>query len=130
MGLLDILNQYTGQATGSDTDVGNHFDQVAGQADKRAVGDGVAAAMRSDATPSFGQTISHMFGQSDPQQKAGLINQLLQAIGPPALSGVAGGALGRMLGGQARSAAPAVTPEQASQLSPTEVDTIASHAHQ
>ena len=151
MGLLDILNQYTGQATGSDDEVGNHFDQVARQADPHDVGNGVSAAMRSDATPPFGQMIGHLFGQSSPDQQAGLVNQLLHAIGPAALSGAAGGALGRILGmgeGAAASgtatpsatarptstatpnASPTVTPAQASQLSPSEVEAMAAHAHQ
>ena len=143
MGLLDILNQYAGQALGSDDDVGNHFEQVARQGDPQAVGQGVSAALRSDATPPFGQTIGKMFGQSNPDQQAGLLNQLLHAIGPAALSGVAGGALGRILGaggGGATSASTratsdptattTVTPAQASQLSPSEVDAIATQAHQ
>ena len=139
MGLLDILNQYAGQVTGSDDDVAKHFDQAAREADPQAVGQGVSAALRSDATPSFAQTVGHLFGQSNPDQQAGLVNQLLHAIGPAALSGVAGGALGRILGAAGTTSttstaspttAATVTPAQASQLSPSEVGAIASHAHQ
>ena len=68
-----------------------------------------------------------LFGQSNSQQQAGVLNQLIQAIGPGALSGVAVGVLGRVLGGQS---AGTITPQQASQLSPSDVNAIAEHAQQ
>ena len=122
MGLSDLLQQITGSG-GNPAD---HFDRVAEQASPDQLGRGVAAAMRSDDTPSFSSMIGQTFGQASPTQQAGLLNQILASVGPAALSGLAGGALGRLLGPGTTQ----VTPEQASQLSPAQVTEIAAHAEQ
>ncbi len=128
MGLLDILKQYAGGATGTQGDVAGHFDEVAQHAAPHDLGSGIAAAMRSDATPSFGQTVGSMFGKSNPEQQAGLLSQLVQAVGPGALSSIAGGALGGLFGA-GRTPGP-ITPAQASQVTPDQVTAIATHAEQ
>ena len=128
MGLLDILSQYVNPSSASTGNVMDHFDQVAQQAPSQDLGRGIAAAFRSDSTPAFGQSVGSLFGQSNPQQQAGLLNQLVQSIGPGALSGIAGGVLGRVLGGNMGSGVPTITPAQASQLSPSDVSAIATHA--
>ena len=126
MGLLDILQQYSDPARARTDRIDDDFDEVVRQAPPRELGSGVAEAFRSDATPPFGQMIGNLFGQSDPQQRAGILNQLVQVLGSGALSQVAGGVLGRVLGGG--HAAPTITPEQASQLSPADAAAIAEHA--
>ena len=120
MGLMDLLQQaLSGNAE-------THFDQVAQQAPPEQLGAGLAEAMRSDQTPPFGHMVSQMFGQSSPAQQAGVLNQILAALGPTAATALAGGALGRMLTpGQAQ-----ITPEQASQLLPDQVREIAAQAEQ
>ncbi len=121
MGLLDILQQALNSGNAD-----AHFDQVAQNASSEDLSAGVAAAMRSDQTPPFGHMVGQLFGHSSSTQQAGLLNQILASLGPAALSGVAGGVLGRMLQpGQTR-----VTPDQASQLSPAQVTEIAAHAEQ
>ena len=40
-----------------------------------ALANGIASAFRSDQTPPFGQMVSHLFGQSDPQQRKGYRHQ-------------------------------------------------------
>jgi hypothetical protein len=127
MGLLDVLQQYANPAAAPSDKVHEHFDQVAQQASSQQLGNGVAAAFRSDATPPFGQMIGNLFGQSTPEQRAGILNQLTQVLGSGALSSIAGGVLGRVLGG-AGNAAPTITPEQASQVSPADAAVIAEHA--
>jgi hypothetical protein len=100
---------------------GANFDEVAQHAPPEAVADGLAHAFRSDQTPAFPQMVGNLFGRSDPNQRAGLLNRLLGAVGPGALSGLPG-ALGGLLGsGQVR-------PEQAAQVSPKDVEEIAAHA--
>ena len=116
MGLSDLLQQLTGIG-GNPAD---HFDRVAQQASPDELGRGVAAAMRSDDTPSFSSMIGQTFGQASPTQQAGLLNQILASVGPAALSGLAGGALGRLL----RPGTTQVTPEQASQLSPAPIEMV------
>ena len=120
MGLMDLLQQ----ALGGNAET--HFDQVAQQAPPEQLGDGLAAAMRSDQTPPFGHMVSQMFGQSSPAQQAGVLNQILAALGPAAATALAGGALGRMMApGQAQ-----ITPEQAAQITPEQVREIAAQAEQ
>ncbi|MEJ8823851.1 hypothetical protein WKW80_17710 [Variovorax humicola] len=125
MGLLDILQQVVAGAGGG----GNpeaHFDQVTQHATPDQLGAGLAAAMRSDQTPPFGNMVGQIFGNSSPTQQAGVLNQILATLGPAAASAIAGGALGRMLApGQTQ-----LTPDQASQLSPAQVTEIAAHAEQ
>lgn len=128
MGLLDILKQYTGSPSGPTGDVAGHFDTVAQHVSPNELGGGIAAAMRSDATPSFGQTVGGLFGKSNPEQQAGLLSQLVQAVGPGALSSIAGGALGGLFGA-GRAPGP-ITPAQASQVTPDQVTAIANHAEQ
>jgi hypothetical protein len=125
MGLLDILQQALSGASGG-ANPEAHFDQVTQQASQDQVGAGLAAAMRSDQTPPFGNMVGQMFGNSSPDQKAGALNQILATLGPAAAAAIAGGALGRVLApGQTQ-----ITPDQASQLSPAQVTEIAAHAEQ
>ena len=126
MGLLDILQQYAGNNQAPQSDVHQHFDEVAPQVSQQDLGNGIAAAFRSDATPPFGQMVGNLFDRSNPQQQAGVLNQLVQSLGAGGLASAAGGILGRILG--SGSAAPNITPEQASQLSPNDVNAIAVHA--
>jgi hypothetical protein len=128
MGLLDILQQYSDPARVQPDRVQEHFDEVAQHAPPRELGNGVAEAFRSDATPPFGDMIGNLFGQSNPQQRAGILNQLVQVLGSGALAQVAGGVRGRVLGGSAGAAAPTITPEQAEQISPADAAAIAEHA--
>ena len=129
MGLLDILNQYAGSAQ-PQADTASHFDAAAQQASPADLGSAIASMFRSDATPAFAQQIGQLFNGSNPQQQAGLLNQILQGVGPSALA-AAGGVLGRVLGtGASTTGVPTITPEQASQLSPSDVQAIANHAEQ
>ena len=130
MGLLDILKQYADPANVQPDRVNAHFDEVAQQSSPQDLGGAVAAAFRSDATPPFGQMVGDLFGRSDPQQRAGILNQILQSAGPAVLASLGGGVLGRVLGGAGTASAtpPTVTPEQASQISPADAGAIAAHA--
>ncbi|MGI9025400.1 MAG: hypothetical protein ACR2GP_07430 [Burkholderiaceae bacterium] len=134
MDLMEMLKQYADPDPAHAATSPGHFDEVAQAAEPEAIGDGVAAAFRSDQTPPFPDMVSQLFGRSNGQQQAGVLNQLLGSLGPGLLSGVAGGVLGRMLGGGGRgndpSTTPALTPEQASQLTPEQVRELATHAEQ
>lgn len=132
MGLMDILKQYTDPNPANAATSTAHFDEVAQSASPQMVGNGVAAAFKSDQTPPFPNMVGQLFGQSNGQQQAGVLNQLLGSVNPSMLSGLAGGVLGRILGGAgaAGSTPPTVTPAQASQLTPDQVQQIAAHAQQ
>ena len=128
MSILDVLKQYANPTATPNPDINDHFDQAANAVPQSQLGSSIAAALRSDATPAFGQSVGTMFGQSNPQQQAGVVNQIIQSLGTGALSSVAGGILGRLMGGSSPGGTPTVTPAQASQLSPADVSALADHA--
>ena len=130
MGLMDILQQYANSASGANASVDHaHYDEVARTAPPEVMGQGLGDAFRDRNTPPFAQLVGQLFGQSNPQQRAGVLNQLIGAAGPGVLASIAGGSLSRLLGHTTGGAAP-VTPDQASALSPEQVQEIASHAEQ
>src|SRR5688500_4916681 len=93
-----LLRQYADKTDddpydGADQD----FDQVAQRVPPQAMSQGLAEAFRSNATPPFPNMLGQLFGQSDPSQRANILNTLLGAAGPALLSaalsrGGAGGA--------------------------------------
>jgi hypothetical protein len=130
MGLMDILQHYANPATGASAAVDHsHYDEVARAAPPEIVGQGLGDAFRDRNTPPFGQLVGQLFGQSNPQQRAGVLNQLIAAVGPGVLASIAGGSLSRMMG-SATGGSAQVSPEQASKLSPDQVQEIATHAEQ
>ena len=129
MGLIEelggLMNQYAaGNATSED--VHSAYDQVAHTVPRSQLADGISHAFQSDQTPPFEQMVSNLFGQSSPDQKAGLLNQILGALGPNAAQVLAGsgalGGLGGILSGGA------VTPQQAQQVPPQTVEVLAQQA--
>ena len=126
MSLIDMLKQYVGgSGPTNEADVHQHFDQAAQSVPRSAMADALSYAFRSDQTPAFGQMIGNMFSQSNGEQKAGVLNQLLSAVGPGALASVAGGG---MLSSLLSGGAGQLTPEQAQSVSPETVQQLASHA--
>jgi hypothetical protein len=122
-----LLSQYAGNSTGqAPPTVHDDFQQVAQAAPPQALANSLSAAFRSDQTPPFEQMVGHLFGQSDPNQRAGLLNTMIGSLGPEALSpGALPGLAGLLGGGQGQ-----VTPQQASQIPPQAVQQIAAQAQQ
>ncbi len=109
MGLMDMLTQAVGGGSGA-----QQFGQIAQNAPSDVLAKGLSAAFASDQTPAIGNMVGQLFGQSNGTQQAGMLNQLLGALGPGVMAGLAGGVLGRVMSpGQTQ-----ITPEQASQLTP------------
>lgn len=127
-----LLQQYLGAGAGqAAANAPDHFHQVAQAAPPDAVSHGLAEAFRSDQTPPFGQMVSQLFAQGTPEQKAGMLQQLLGSLNPAALAALGGtGALGSLLSVSAGTgvAPAAISPQQASQLTPAQVEQIAAHA--
>ena len=122
MGLLD---SNLSQVAGSGQVSGQQFDQVAQAVPSNVLADGLAHAFRSDQTPAIGDMVGQLFANSNGQQQAGMLNQIIAALGPAAAGSLAGGVLGNAMkagGGQ-------VTPAQASQLSPEQVQAVVNQAH-
>ena len=127
MGFMDILNQYAGApATNISSNAPQHFDQVARTAPPAVVGDGLAEAFRADATPPFGEMVAHLFDNSNPEQRAGLLNELIGSLGPGVLGALSGPLADwlRRLGGTGST----ITPEQASAVTPRQVQDVAQQA--
>lgn len=124
-----LLQQYLGGSQKIDnTKLADDYHQVVENAPAGVVEQGLSETFRSDKTPPFSQMIGDLFGNASPQQKAGMLGQLLSGLSPAVLASVAGG-----LGGLAHSngnAAAAITPEQAGLLTPGQVTTIAAQAEQ
>ena len=119
MGLMDMLNQALGGQQGAP-----QFSDVAQEAPSDALAKGLSAAFASNQTPDIGSMVSQLFGQSNGTQQAGMLNQLLGTLGPGVMAGLAGGVLGNVMKpGQTQ-----ITPSQASQLSPQQVQDVVNHA--
>jgi hypothetical protein len=124
--LGDVLQRYSGQGGGTAAapqDPHRDFQEVAQAAPQDVVANGISQAFRSDQTPSFPEMLTNLFNHSDANQRAGLLNRLLHSAGPGAISSLPNlGGLSSLLGGGT------VTPEQANQVSPEQVQTLAAHA--
>lgn len=75
--------------------------------------------------------VGQLFGGSNSQQRAGLIEQLIRAAGPAVLAGMAGGGLGKVLQGMRGAGAmpqPTVSPADADRITPQEAEELASAA--
>ena len=130
MGWADGLSQIFQSALGknaSESDIHAAFDKVSSSAPQGALSEGISHVFNSDQTPPFEQMVSGLFGRSSPDQKAGLLNQMLTSLGPNAgqvLGSVGGlGGLASVLQGGG-----AVSPAQAQQVSPDAVQAIAQKA--
>ena len=127
MGFMDILNQYAGgPAADGASNAPQHFDQVARSAPPEVVGNGLAEAFRAEETPPFGEMVAHLFDNSSPQQRAGLLNELVASLGPGVL-GALSGPLANLLS-RFGGAGSTVTPEQASAVTPRQVQDVARQA--
>lgn len=127
MSLLDIvktLEQYSAAGPANPpANVHQDFEQVAQSAPQPQLAAGVSEAFRSNQTPPFGQMLGTLFSQSNGQQQAGILNQLLGSLGPAAAGAGALGGLSSILGGGTQ-----VTPQQAQQVPPETVQQLAEQA--
>lgn len=153
----NILGQY-GSGTANSDRVEQDFDDVAQNASRDDLRHGLSETFRSDQTPPFGNMVGQLFGQADTHQRAGMLNHLISAAGPAVLGALLGGGnrmggmggmgnaggmggLGGMLGGGAAAGGlgallermggggqAQLSPEEASQLRPEEVEELAREA--
>jgi hypothetical protein len=142
----DILRQYASGQPGADVE--SDFDQVARNADGEQLQHGVTEAFRSSETPPFGDMVGQLFGHADAQQRAGIMGHLLNGAGPGLISsllgagggrglggflgdgagmGAMGALLGKLAGGQAAQASQ-IDPADIDNLSPEQVQELATHA--
>lgn len=123
----DLLQRYQGASqTAPPQTTQADFANVAQAAPPSAVAGGLAAAFRSPQTPSFGEMVAQLFGQSNANQQAGILNHLIPAAGAAGLSGGLLGELSGLLGGKQAT----VTPQQAQSVAPDTVRSLAEQAQQ
>jgi hypothetical protein len=155
-----ILDQYSDTSAPADQpQVEQDFDHIAQHAEPEMLEQGMSHAFRSDQTPPFGNMVGQMFGQADSGQRAGMLNQLIGALGPAVIGsmlggrggsmgglggmggggalGGLGGLLGGLLGGGntggnagAQQSMPQLSPQEVERLSPEEVQDLATRAEQ
>lgn len=121
MGLLDTLTRALGGQQGA-----SQFSEVAQNAPSDVLAKGLSAAFASDQTPAIGNMVAQLFGQSNGAQQAGMLNQLIAMLGPSAVAGLAGGVLGNVM----RPGQTQITPDQAAQLTPKQVQDVVNHANE
>lgn len=125
-----LLQQYIGGAPTAPTEqVKQDYGQVAQHAPADAVSDGLSAAFRSDQTPPFAEMVGKLFGNANPQQQSGMLGNLISGLNPAVLASIGGG-IGSLFGNKAADNNPALTPADASQLTPEQVQEIAVKAEQ
>ncbi len=122
--LLGVLQQYAGASPSNPpANAQQDFQKVAQQVPQEHLASGLAEAFNSNQTPAFPEMLSNLFSQSNGQQRAGILSQLLGAAGP-SLPGGLGALAGLLKGGTS------VTPQQAEQITPEAVQQLAAHAQQ
>ena len=120
MGLGNLMG-----ALGGAGNLEQAFSQAVSQSGQGGLASALTHAFNSDQTPPFGQMVGNMYSNSNPDQKAGILNQILQSVGPQLMASGALGSLGSLLGGSRH-----VTPDVAAQVSPEQVQQVAEHAQQ
>ena len=126
MGLLDALSQIANAINQNSQPQQSHVDEIVRDAPRDTVREGLREAFDAGDTPSMGEQVGQMFGQSSNQQQAGLINQVIQALGPAAAAALAGGVLQKVM----KPGEQQVDADAVAQLSPTEVTQVVNEAQQ
>lgn len=123
-GLLDILRQYRDASPAAPpVSVERDYSAIARSVPRESLASGLTDAFRSNETPSFGNMIGSLFGNSNGQQRAGILTQLLGALGPGMLASGGLGSLAGLLRGSTH-----ISPEQAERISPQDVQDLAERA--
>jgi len=119
-----ILQKYTNSdPSQASQEAHQHFDAVAQAVPQNVLAQGIAAAFNSDQTPAFGQMMASLFNQSTPEQKAGMLSQLLASAGPSVTALLASKGLSGLV-----NSAGQINPQAASQISPDVIAEMATQA--
>ena len=121
--IAGVLQNYSQGAPTDSGEVESHFNQVAQAAPADDLASSLAAMFRSDQTPPFPQQVSQLFGNSNPGQRANLLNTLLGA-------GAGGGILSQIMqmAGGSMGGNQQITPEAAERIPPEMVQQAAAQA--
>jgi hypothetical protein len=114
-----------GTAAAPAPDVNAIFEQVTREAPPSIVAEGLAAAFRSKQAPGFAPLLLKLFSNSNPDQKAGLLNEFLSSARPDVLTRVLAGA---GLAGIVGKPGAKFTTEHAQNVSPETLRELATQA--
>jgi hypothetical protein len=94
MNFLDILNRYAAAPPGHyPPEAIDHFGEVAQNAPREVVSEGLADAFRDEQTPPFPDMVAQLYEHSNPGQRAGLLELFRRFRGAPKVSEQDAGAL-------------------------------------
>ena len=125
--IANVLQNYAGGGGAPQQgEVANHFNQVAQAAPQNELANGIASMFRSNQTPPFGQMVSQLFGNSNPDQRANLLNTLLASGAGAGIVSQIAQAAGITIPSTGRT--PQVTPQMAAQIPQQAVEQAAEHA--
>lgn len=133
MDLMGMLGGILEQATGGqeNPDLHNHMDNAAQAIPQDSLSGILSQVFNSSETPAFSQMLGGLFGQSNGSTQASVLNGLIAAAGPAVLGSLMGGGglsgLSSILGGGAPRQ---LSPAEAAQVSPEEVQDLAKHVEQ
>jgi len=131
MGLLENLQgliQQAASGNASTADTHTAYDQVVQAVPQGSLSDAISHTFKSDQTPAFDQMVAGLFSQSSPEQKAGLLNQLLGSLGPAAAQALASAGGMAALTNLLKGGSGTVTPQQAEQVPPQAIEVLAQNA--
>jgi hypothetical protein len=125
--IANVLQNYTQTGAAPDQEVERDFNRVTKAAPSDDLAGGIAEVFRSSQTPPFAQLVGQMFSNSNPNQRANLLNTLLSSgAGAGILSQIMGAA--GMSGAGAGQTRPEITPEVASRIPAEAVQQAAARA--
>src|SRR5882724_10682748 len=133
MDLMGMLGGILQQAEGGQTppDLHQHMDNAAGAIPQDALSGVLSQVFNSSETPAFSQMLGGLFGQSNTGTQANVLNGLITAAGPAVLSSIMGsGGLSGLSGLFGGGPPHQLTPEEAAQVPPEEVEKLAHHVEQ
>lgn len=122
MGWMDVLRQYRDVPAAPPAASLNDFETVAREVPREDLSAGLEEAFRSEQTPPMEQMMGRLFEHSNPEQRAGFLNHMLDGLGPSALS-MMGGSAADLVRRAARSRT-AITPDEAQNVPPQDVEAI------
>jgi hypothetical protein len=126
-----VLQQYAADTGVYSTEkVERDFVRVTQELPAEHVTNGLSEALRSGQTPPFDQVVGQSFEQGDDEQRAGMLNQLLDGAGPAVVKSLVESGVPQDALQSSGKQEPSVTPELAGQLHSELIQQVAREAHQ
>ena len=126
MSWMDVLRQYRDATASPPPAAADDFQQVAREVPREELSAGLADAFRSEQTPPMESLIRQLYEHSNPDQRAGFLNHIRDALGPSALA-MDGTSAADLLRRTARSGQQ-ITTDDARNVAPQDVEELAQAA--